>query len=288
MRLSLIGTGMMGERMGRRLLDAGHGLTVHNRTTERTRRLAARGAAVAGTPRDAAGGAQAVLTMLADPAAVRAMAYGGEGLLAGMAAGSLWIDLSTVGPDDSREFAAAAREHGVGMVDAPVSGSLGAADSGMLVLLVGGAEEHVSAARPVFAVLGRAAVHLGPSGAGSAGKLAANAFLLAAMAAGVEAVRLGASQGVEPAALLSALGRTEVVPAWAIGKLERLEDGDVRPEFTLALADKDLGLIEAAAAGAGEDLPLLAAVRELYAGALAAGRGDLDFSAVEGERPPST
>jgi len=287
MRLALIGTGLMGESMGRRLLDAGHDLAVYNRTAARTQGLAAAGAAVARTPRDAASGALAVLTMLADPAAVRVTAYGDEGFLAGMAAGSLWIDLSTVGPDDSREFAAAAQERGVGMVDAPVSGSLGAADRGTLVLLVGGAEEHVSAARPVFAVLGRAAFRLGPSGAGSAGKLAANAFLLATMAAGVEAVRLGTSLGIEPPDLLAALERTEIVPAWALAKLERLEEGDLRPAFTLALADKDLRLIEAAAAGAGESLPLVNAVRELYAGALAAGRGDLDFSAVEREAPSS-
>ena len=135
--------------------------------------------------------------MLADPAAVRAVAYGEEGLLAGMGGGSLWIDLSTVAPADSREFAAAAGERGVRMLDAPVSGSLGAAERGMLVVLAGGTEGDVAAARPVLDVLGRATVHLGPSGAGSAGKLAANAFLLAAMAAAVEAVRLGESEGVE-------------------------------------------------------------------------------------------
>ena len=287
MRLALIGTGMMGERVGRRLLDAGHELTVFNRTPERTRGLAGAGATVADTPRAAATGAEVVLTMLADPAAVRATAFGDDGLLAGMAAGSLWADLSTVGPDDAREFAAAARERGVGMLDAPVSGSLGAVEKGMLVILVGGAAEDVAAARPVFDLLGRAAVHLGPSGAGSAGKLAVNAFLLAAMAAAVEAVRLGAGEGIDPAAMRAALGRTEILPPWAIGKLERLEEGDLRPSFSLALADKDLRLIAATAAGAGVSLPLMSAVRRLYADALAAGRGDLDFSAVEADGPPS-
>jgi len=283
-RLALIGTGMMGERMGQRLLDAGHELAVYNRTTRRTRTLAAAGAAVAATPREAASGAEAVLTVLADPDAVRAAAYGDAGLLAGMRMGSLWMDVSTVGPDDSREFAATARERGVSMIDAPVSGSVGAAGKGMLVFLVGGAEEHVAAARPVFDALGRASIHLGPSGAGSAGKLAANTFLLSAMAAGVEALRFGVSQGVEPSALLTALGRTGIVPAWAVEKLERVEEGDLRPAFTLALAEKDLGLIVAQAAAVGEDLPLVHAVHALYAEALARGRGDLDFSSVESGR----
>jgi 3-hydroxyisobutyrate dehydrogenase len=224
--------------------------------------------------------------MLADPAAVRAVAYGEEGLLAGMAGGSLWIDLSTVAPADSREFAAAAGERGVRMLDAPVSGSLGAAERGMLVVLAGGTEGDLAAARPVLDILGRATVHLGPSGAGSAGKLAANAFLLAAMAAAVEAVRLGESEGVESSALLTGLSRTEIMPAWAIGKLERLQEGDLRPSFSLALAHKDLRLMEATADAAGADLPLLDAVRALYAAALAAGRGDLDFSAVEADGIP--
>ena len=285
MRLALIGTGMMGERMGRRLLDAGHGLAAYNRTAERTAGLAAAGAEVTATPREAAAGAEVVLTMLADPDAVRAVAYGDDGLLAGMGGGALWIDLSTVAPSDSREYSAAAHEHGVRMIDAPVSGSLTAADKGKLVFLVGGAATDVASARPVFSVLGRDSVHLGPSGAGSAGKLAVNAFLLAAMAAAAEAVRLGTAEGVDPAVLSAGLARTEIVPAWAVGKLERLREGDLRPAFSLALAVKDLRLIEQTAAGSGVALPLLDAARGLYAAAAAAGRGDLDFSAVEAEQP---
>jgi len=286
MRLALIGTGMMGERMGRRLLDAGHELAVYNRTAARTAALAAAGAEVAATPREAAAGAEAVLTVLADPDAVRAVVYGDDGLLAGIDDGALWIDLSTVSPGDSRQYAAAAHERGVRMIDAPVSGSLTAADKGKLVFLVGGAANDVVSARPVFSALGRDSVHLGPSGAGSAGKLAVNAFLLAAMAAAVEAVRLGTAEGVDPAALLAGVTRTEIVPAWAVGKLERLQAGDLRPAFALALADKDLRLIEQTAAVSGVELPLLDAVRGLYAAAVAAGRGDLDFSAVEAEGTP--
>ena len=218
---------------------------------------------------------------------MRAAAYGDDGLLAGAAPGSLWLDLSTVAPDDSRELAVAAVEQGVRMIDAPVSGSLGAAEKGMLVILAGGAAEDVAAARPVLDALGRATVHLGPHGAGSAGKLVVNAFLLTAMAAAVEAARLGRGEGIEPGALLAGLRRTEIMPAWALGKLEKLEEGDLRPAFTLALAAKDLGLMRRTAAGAGLDLPLLRVAEELYAAALDAGRGDLDFSAVGGLGEPA-
>ena len=126
MRIALIGTGMMGERMGGRLLDAGHELAVYNRTRARTTALEARGAAVAGTPRAAAEGAGFLITMLSDAGAVRATAQGDTGFLA--APGErLWVDMSTVSPAESRELAAEAHRHGVRALDAPVSGSLGAA-----------------------------------------------------------------------------------------------------------------------------------------------------------------
>jgi len=280
MKIALIGAGMMGERMGGRLLDAGHELAVYNRTLARTAALEARGAAVADTPRAAAEGAAFLVTMLSDAAAVRATAQGETGFLA--APGErLWVDMSTVSPVESRELAAEARRHRVRVLDAPVSGSLGAAVKGMLVILVGGAAEDVAAAKPLFDVLGRATLHMGPNGAGSATKLAVNAFLLATMVAGSEALKLGSAEGVRREELLEALARTEILPAWALGKLESLGAGEVRTAFSLALANKDMRLVDETAAAMGLELPLANTVAGVYARALAAGLGDRDFSAVD-------
>ncbi len=280
MKIALIGTGMMGERMGGRLLDAGHELAVYNRTRTRTAALEARGAAVADTPRAAAEGAEYLVTMLADSAAVRATAGGETGFLA--APGErLWVDMSTVSPAESRELAGEARRHEVRVLDAPVSGSLGAAAKGMLVIFVGGSAEDVAAARPLFDVLGRATLHMGPSGAGSATKLAVNAFLLATMVAGAEAVKLGEAEGVQRAKLLDALRRTEILPAWVLGKLDSVGGGEVRTAFSLALADKDMGLVGQTAAAMDLELPLATTVAGIYARAVAAGLGERDFSAVD-------
>jgi len=280
MKIALIGTGMMGERMGGRLLDAGHELAVYNRTRTRTAALEARGAAVADTPRAAAEGSEYLVTMLADAAAVRATAGGEDGFLA-TPGERLWVDMSTVSPAESRELAVEARHHEVRVLDAPVSGSLGAAAKGMLVILVGGSAEDFTAARPLFDVLGRATLHMGPSGAGSATKLAVNAFLLATMVAGAEAVKLGAAEGVEMAKLLDALRRTEILPAWVLGKLDSLGGGEVRTAFSLALADKDMGLVGQTAAAMDLELPLATTVAAIYARAVAAGLGERDFSAVD-------
>ena len=280
MKIALIGAGMMGERMGGRLLDAGHELAVYNRTLARTAALEARGAVVADTPRAAAEGAAFLVTMLSDAAAVRATAQGETGFLA--APGErLWVDMSTVSPVESRELAAEARRHRVRVLDAPVSGSLGAAVKGMLVILVGGAAEDVAAAKPLFDVLGRATLHMGPNGAGSATKLAVNAFLLATMVAGSEALKLGSAEGVRREELLEALARTEILPAWALGKLESLGAGEVRTAFSLALANKDMRLVDETAAAMGLELPLANTVAGVYARALEAGLGDRDFSAVD-------
>jgi len=218
--------------------------------------------------------------MLSDAAAVRATAQGETGFLA--APGErLWVDMSTVSPVESRELAAEARRHRVRVLDAPVSGSLGAAVKGMLVILVGGAAEDVAAAKPLFDVLGRATLHMGPNGAGSATKLAVNAFLLATMVAGSEALKLGSAEGVRREELLEALARTEILPAWALGKLESLGAGEVRTAFSLALANKDMRLVDETAAAMGLELPLANTVAGVYARALAAGLGDRDFSAVD-------
>jgi 3-hydroxyisobutyrate dehydrogenase-like beta-hydroxyacid dehydrogenase len=280
MKIALIGTGMMGERMGGRLLDSGHELAVYNRTRSRTAALEARGAAVADSPRDAAEGSAFLVTMLSEASAVHATAQGESGFLA--APGErLWIDMSTVSPEESRQLAAEARSHGVRMLDAPVSGSLGAADKGMLVILAGGADEDVAAAKPLFDVLGRATLHMGPSGAGSATKLAVNAFLLSSMVAASEAVRIGSAEAVPRDKLVEAFLRTEILPGWAIGKLESLNEGEVRTAFSLALADKDMRLIAEMAAALDLRLPLAAIVAGAYARALEAGLGGADFSAVD-------
>jgi 3-hydroxyisobutyrate dehydrogenase len=169
----------------------------------------------------------------------------------------------------------------VRVLDAPVSGSLGAAVKGMLVILAGGAAEDVAAAKPLFDVLGRATLHMGPSGAGSATKLALNAFLLAAMVAGSEALKLGAAEGIPREELLEALARTEILPAWALGKLESVVAGDARTSFSLALADKDMRLVGETAAAAQLELPLASTVAAVYARAFEAGLGERDFSAVD-------
>ena len=261
MKIALIGTGMMGERMGGRLLDAGHELAVFNRTRERTAALAARGAAVADTPRAAAEGAEFLITMLADAAAVRATTRGETGFL-GAPGERLWVDMSTVSPAESRDLAAEARRRGVRVLDAPVSGSLGAAVKGMLVILVGDPAH-------------------GPKRRGQRHQAGGERVPSRDHGRGLRGAQARIREGVRREELLEALTRTEILPAWVLGKLESLGAGEMRTAFSLALADKDLRLIEETASAASLELPLAKAVAGVYARALEAGLGDRDFSAVD-------
>ncbi|MDH5528191.1 MAG: NAD(P)-dependent oxidoreductase [Nitrospirota bacterium] len=275
-----IGLGIMGSRMAANLIDAGHKLTVYNRSPEPARALEKAGAKRAGTPAEAARGRQVVVTVLSDPAAVRALALGPDGLLEGMDEGALWVDCSTVDPACSMELAALATAHGVRFIDAPVAGSKIPAEKGQLLFLVGGETDDLLEAAPLFEVMGKATVHAGPVGAGSALKLCNNLLLGAAMLGFAEALAAGDAFGLDPEVVLDALsGSPAAAPVLAL-KTGKIRNGDWSPEFPLKHMHKDLHLLMETAYEAGLPLPLAAALKERFGDARAAGFGNEDFCAV--------
>ena len=181
MRIAFLGLGIMGSRMAANLLKAGHSLSVWNRSPGKDETLVEAGARRAVSPADAANGADVLVSMLSTPEVVEQTALGEAGFLAALPQGALWIDSSTVNPSFSRRMAQACAEHGLRLLDAPVTGSKAAAESGQLVFLVGGVEADLETARPLFEVMGRAVIHVGVSGMGSALKVVNN--MLAAQAA---------------------------------------------------------------------------------------------------------
>jgi 3-hydroxyisobutyrate dehydrogenase len=172
--VAILGLGIMGSGMANRLLSANFSLTVYNRNREKCVPFASAGAFVADSPREATCRAQVTLSMVADDAASRAIWLGEEGALSGAPEGSVLIESSTLSGGWIRELAAKAVEHGCQFLDAPVTGTKPHAASGELLFLVGGSAEALDAARPVFSVLGRDVVHLGPVGSGALMKLINN------------------------------------------------------------------------------------------------------------------
>jgi HAD superfamily hydrolase (TIGR01450 family) len=285
-KVGWIGVGAMGGRMARRLLDAGHDLVVWNRTPERTAALQETGAAVAGTPAEAATGADVVVTMVADPAALRAVTEGPDGVAAGMTrgVGATLVEMSTVGPAAVARLASVLPA-GVGLLDAPVLGSLAEAEAGRLVVFVGGPASLAERWMPLLSVLG--APHaVGPLGSGAAAKLVANASLFLALGALGEATVLARGLGLSPEATETVLAATPLATE-AARRRPAIESGHTPARFPLALARKDAELIREAAVAAGLDLRLTAAAGTWLADAEAAGLGARDYTAMLSAVAPS-
>lgn len=278
-RIAVLGLGTMGLPMARNLLKAGYAVTVWNRTPQKGAPLAAEGATVAATPREAAAKADVIITMLTDVPAVEAAALGPDGLLAGARPGAVWVDCSTIGLEAARRFASLAEEAGLGWLDAPVGGSMLQAQGAQLRFLVGGEEAVLQRVRPVLERLGQQVTHCGPAGHGAAAKLVNNLFFAIALAALGEARALGQHLGLAPDVLDQILRNSPASGPFVPGKLPVIESGCYEPaHFALHLMEKDLGL--ALAEVAFGPLPVSGAAYAAYGGARAAGLGHLDVSAV--------
>lgn len=277
MRVAFCGLGRMGVPMAARLLDAHHEVTVWNRTPERAAPLREKGAAQAVSPADAAARAEVVVTMLADPEALRQVVFGDGGVAAGMSSGATLVEMSTVGPEVVRALAARLPD-GVEVLDAPVLGSVPQATEGTLKIFVGGEKSVYDRCRSVLDAMGTPR-HLGALGAGAAMKLVANSTLGALMCGLAEALALADALGLEQNAVLDILAES---PIGTTVKAKRvlIESGSYGPNFSLGLAAKDLRLVAEAAEQAGVELRLSPAARSWFERADAAGLGALDYSAV--------
>jgi HAD superfamily hydrolase (TIGR01450 family) len=291
MTVAVVGLGAMGSRIATRLLAAGHHLVVWNRSPEKLSPLVKLGAVVASTPAEAAGRADTLITMVADPAALRAVTGGRDGIVAGAVASLTVIEMSTVGPAAVAELANSLPA-GTQLVDAPVLGGIAEAEAGKLIVFAGGQPEAVAAASPLLEQLG-AVHHTGPSGSGAAAKLVANAALFGSVALVGEAIALARRLGLPDEAIYDVLAATPLAQQ-AERRREAIADGEYPRRFALSLARKDADLIRAAARG-GNELRLLEATRRWLGEAEAAGWGARDYTAMlariigdrEGTRAPS-
>lgn len=276
-RIAVIGLGAMGSRLARRLLDGGHELVVWNRTPDKASGLVAAGARVADTPAAAARDAEVVITMVADPDALREVTEGPDGIAKGVREESTVIEMSTVGPPAVARLASAL-PNGVGLLDAPVLGSRSEAESGSLHVFVGGSAQLFERWQALLSQLG-SPIHVGPSGSGAAAKLVANSTLLGTIGVLGEALALADALGLSRDAAFEVLSRS---PLGEQAKRRRvaLETGDYPPRFPLALAHKDAELVAAAAAATGIRLRLGEAARSWLADADAASWGELDYAAL--------
>jgi 2-hydroxy-3-oxopropionate reductase len=279
-KIAFIGLGIMGGPMAANLVKAGFAVTGYNRTPAKVDALVAAGGQGAGSIADAVRDADVVATMVPDSPDVRAVLTGDDGVFAHAPAGALVIDFSTIRPDVAAALATTGREQGFRVLDAPVSGGEAGAIEGALSIMVGGAAEDFAAAQPVFDAVGSTIVHVGPAGSGQTVKAANQLMVAGHLGLLAEAVTFLEAYGVDTEAALRVLGGGLAGSTVLQRKGPAMLARDFTPGFRIALHDKDMGIVTAAAREAGVVIPLGAMAAQLIASLKAQGDGGLDHSAL--------
>jgi 3-hydroxyisobutyrate dehydrogenase len=278
--IGFIGLGIMGYSMAKRLLEAGHKVTVYNRTASKADSLVALGAKKASTPKDAARGNEIVISIVTDSPDVEEVMLGKDGAVHAADKNALFIDMSTIAPETARKVGQALKAKGIAFLDAPVTGGDVGAREGTLSILVGGEKRDLEHAREVFNVMGKRITHCGPQGAGQTVK-ACNQILCALNLLGVcEAIALAGRAGIDPRVMHSVV-TGGAANSWALEQLgARIIDGDFRPGFKVKLIGKDLALVLDAARRL--DLPLAgtALAAQYFRANQAHGEGELGTQAM--------
>ncbi len=280
MRVAVIGLGLMGEPIARRLLDAGHELTVYNRTRERTEPLAAAGASVAATPAAVWDSADVAVTMVANDEALRRVTTGDGGLVSSAGRGRVLVDMSTVSPSASAEIAEAAAAAGVRYLRAPVSGNPTVVRAGNLSIMVSGDAATFREVEAALRDIGPNVFHVGGAEESRVLKLALNLMIAGLAQLISEAVVFGEANGLDRATMLEVMGASAVGAPFVKYKTPPLVERDYTTTFSLANMQKDLQMALRAAGESGVDLPVTALLAGLVEQCLAEGLGETDLMAL--------
>jgi 3-hydroxyisobutyrate dehydrogenase-like beta-hydroxyacid dehydrogenase len=262
--------------MATNLVKAGHEVAVWNRTPGKD----VEGARVAATPAEAAQGAEVVWMCVSDTNAVENVLFGENGVENSLTGGMTIVDSSTIAPSATVKFAERVRSRGVHYVDAAITGSKVAAESGTLIFMVGGEEAAVEGLKPLFAAMGKKIFRMGETGKGHATKLAMNLQIALIYEGFAEGLTLAAKLGVDAENLISLINATMVHSGVVEYKAPFVLKRDFTPNFPLRLMHKDIRLALDAAKEARVKLPGLEVVEEVYDLAMEEGRGDLDYAAT--------
>ena len=279
-KIAFIGLGIMGSPMAVHLAEAGHSVAGYNRSPEKAKPLVDAGGRAATDIADAVKDADVVCVMVPDSPDVQEVLAGEGGVFATAKEGALVIDFSSIRPDVTVELARQAKDKGLRLLDAPVSGGEKGAQDAVLSIMVGGDAADFEEAEPLLGVVGRTVVHVGPSGSGQTVKAANQLIVAANIQALSEAVVFLEAYGVDTTAALEVLGGGLAGSRVLDQKKQNMLDRSFVPGFRIELHHKDMGIVTAAAREAGVVVPLGSLVAQLMASARANGDGGLDHSGL--------
>ena len=262
--VGFIGLGIMGLPMSQNLIKAGFPLVVYNRTREKTKALADQGATVADSAMEVARQSTTIIVMVSDSPDVEDVVLGKDGVIEGVQEGSVVIDMSTISPSVTREIGSRLAEKGVGMLDAPVSGSSWAAVDGTLSIMVGGQAQVFQRSLPVLEAMGSRIIHIGPEGMGQVAKLVNQVIVAGTLAAVCEGLLLGAKSGVDLDKVFQAV-TGGAANSWQLENLgSRILKRDFDPGFSVKLMLKDQRLVNQAAQEMELPMPVSAVARQFF------------------------
>lgn len=282
MRVAFLGLGIMGSRMAANLAGAGFGLTVWNRSAVRAEEFAAShaGVEVAASPQAAATDVEVVVSMVVDGPQVEAILLGDDGAAAGARPGTLFLDCSTIGPENARRIGAALEERSLTLLDAPVTGSSPRAEAGTLTIMVGGPEDGFERARPVLEAMGSLIVYAGELGQGQLVKVINNAVAVSNAAVLAESLLVAKRAGADLDALVQVMAAGSGGSVMLDLKAEPMRRHDFTTLFKLDHMLKDVRLCLEAAEAAGIGFDFAQRSEQILARAAADGHGEEDFAAL--------
>jgi 3-hydroxyisobutyrate dehydrogenase-like beta-hydroxyacid dehydrogenase len=278
--LGFVGLGVMGGGIARRLLEAGHEVHGYNRTREKGRALEELGLVLEESPRAVAESSDVVLSMVTNVTALRAVAEGDEGILAGLAPGKIWIDMTTAAPSVSRELAAKARERGADMVDAPVSGSVSTLEEGRLSIMVGGRPETFAQVEPILKDVGPKVTLVGDNGQALLLKIAINLSLQVQMVAFSEGLLLAEKDGIDREVALDVMLSSVIASPMLKYRAPFVLDQPEEAWFNVNMMQKDMLLALDLGRELDVPMPTTAISNELLTAARGMGLAHHDFAVV--------
>jgi 3-hydroxyisobutyrate dehydrogenase-like beta-hydroxyacid dehydrogenase len=278
--LGFVGLGVMGGGIARRLLAAGHAVSGYNRTREKARPLVELGLELKDTPRAVAESSDVVFSMVTNVAALEAVANGDDGILAGLAPGKVWVDMSTAAPFVSRALAERARAVGADMVDAPVSGSVSTLEEGRLSIMVGGSEETFERVKPLLLDVGPTVTRVGDNGQALLMKIAINLSLAVQMVAFSEGLLLAEKDGIDREVALDVMLKSVIASPMLKYRAPFVLELPDEAWFDVNMMQKDMLLALEAGRELDVSMPTTAVSNELLTAARGLGRGHEDFAVV--------
>ena len=278
-KVGIIGLGLMGSRLARRLDSFGWNVRAWNRSPQPADALGKWGVAIAPSIANLATDSDVILSSLANDGAVRSVYFDEGGVLSAAEPGTVILEMSTISPELSRELHQKARTTGVNFLDVAISGSTPAVDAGTVTLLAGGDKDTFEQCIPLYESIAKQWFLIGPGSSGIQMKLVVNLLLAIDMQGIAEAVSLGEHLQIDRKVLLKVLSKTAVMPPAFVGKLRKIKDSDYTPEFPLRLMSKDMDLVMDAARTSGANLPAASIARSILASNVPQS-GDLDLTAI--------